>query len=428
MTRKLGVLEIAQTLTGELVAFNVIAALRLRNGPSPEVLRQALDRLQEQHPQLRVGITQKGRGYEFTGIDGLIPLTEVDRSGDQQWQEVVEQELTRQFELATDLLLRCHYIFSPAGQDCELILTFHHTIIDGASGIMLCRQLLGLCAGAELPSEPGPDQLPPPTDQLFPIEYQGLSSYWHCLGYLMRQVADEISFRWHSRGRRQPRIDPSARCRVILARLTEAETYALLRRALAERVSVSSTINAAMLLAVHRHLYDGAEQPLRYFTMVDLRPHLRSPPPGTRLGSHFTMLRYTIGMDQRCSLWQLAEQIGRQVYAGLKRGEKFTAHLLTASMMRSMLRWQPGRMSTVATSFTGAFDLTVPSGPIEVVDLHAFVSNFMIGPEYTAQVRISGGELMLDIVYLSTDMDQAMAQAIADEMCDILRAGTRGDQ
>jgi hypothetical protein len=426
MTRKLGVLEIAQTLTGEQVAFNVIAVLRLRNGPAPEVLRQALDRLQEHHPQLRVCIAKQGRGYEFVGVADPIPLTEVERTGDQQWLEVVEQELIRRFELATGPLLRCCYI-SSADSDSELVLSFHHTVVDGVSGVELCRQLLSLCTGSQLP-EPGADELAPATDQLFPIEYRGIGSYWHCFGYLLRQMRDELTFRWHSRGRRQPKVSRGSSCRVLLARLAGAETDALLRRALAEGVSLSSVVNAAMLLAVHKHLYGGAVQPLRYFTMVDLRPHLKPSPPGTRLGSHFTMLRYTIGLDRQLNLWQLAQTIGRQVYAGLKRGEKFTAHLLTATMMRSMLRWQPGRMSTVATSFTGALGLADSVAPIELVDLHAFVSNFHIGPEYTAQVRISRGELMLDIVYLDTDMDQAMAQAVADEMCDILRAGTRGGE
>jgi hypothetical protein len=214
----------------------------------------------------------------------------------------------------------------------------------------------------------------------------------------------------------------------MLARLPQADTDALLRQALAERVSLTSVVNAAMLLAVHRHLYNRAAQPLRYFTMVDLRPHLRPPQPRTRLGSHFTMLRYTIDLDHSSSLWPVAQQIGRQVHAGLRRGERYTAHLLTAAMMRSMLRWQPGRMGTVATSFTGAIALTQPIAPIELVDLHAFISNFHIGPEYTAQARISKGELMIDIVYLDTDMDQAMARVIADEMCEVLRSAPRGGQ
>jgi hypothetical protein len=428
MKRKLGVLEIAQTLTGEQVAFNVIAVLRLNNGPAPEMLRQALDRLQAHHPQLRVSIVKKGRGYEFTGTTDPIPLAEVERTSEQQWLGVVEHELTRRFKLAGDILTRCCYLYSSATKHSELILTFHHTIIDGESGVELCRRLLSLCAGAELTAEPGADELPPATDQLFPAEYRGIGSYWQCLGYLLRQMGDELSFRWHSQGRRRPKVSTGSSCRVLLARLSRADTDALLRRALAEGVSLSSTVNAAMLMAVHKHLYGGAEQPLRYFTMVDLRPHLRPPSPQTRLGSHFTMLRYTIGLDRQSKLWQLAQRIGRQVYAGLKRGEKFTAHLLTAIMMRSMLRWQPGRMSTVATSFTGALGLTGSFAPIELVDLHAFVSNFHIGPEYTAQVRISRGELMLDIVYMDNDMERATAQAIADEMCDILRAGTRGGE
>ena len=48
--------------------------------------------------------------------------------------------------------------------------------------------------------------------------------------------------------------------------------------------------------------------------------------------------------------------------------------------------------------------------------LHAFVSNLPIGPEVTAQVRIFGGRLLWDFVYLEEDLDRpkmaALAQAI----------------
>ena len=88
--------------------------------------------------------------------------------------------------------------------------------------------------------------------------------------------------------------------------------------------------------------------------------------------------------------------------------------------MRTLFSQTSHRMSTTAVSYTGATGLGSASGSGLVDEIHAFVSNFPIGPEYTAQARIFGGRLWLDILYLSSDMDRAEAQRIGDDICELL--------
>ncbi|MCP4155651.1 MAG: hypothetical protein GY757_48450 [bacterium] len=78
-------------------------------------------------------------------------------------------------------------------------------------------------------------------------------------------------------------------------------------------------------------------------------------------------------------------------------------------------------MGTTALSYTGALNLETYYGDIKVRGLHAFVSNFGLGPEYTAQVRIFDNCFYWDILYLDSDMDEKLAGVLAAEIEALLK-------
>ncbi len=84
-------------------------------------------------------------------------------------------------------------------------------------------------------------------------------------------------------------------------------------------------------------------------------------------------------------------------------------------------------MGHTAVSYTGAVRLKEKYGKIKVKKLHSFISNFGLGPEYTAQVRLFNGEIYWDFVYLDTDMDNVEASKIADDIFTLLESSIRVD-
>lgn len=84
--------------------------------------------------------------------------------------------------------------------------------------------------------------------------------------------------------------------------------------------------------------------------------------------------------------------------------------------MRMTFALRKFRMCTTATSYAGASPLKQSYGPYQVTGIRGFVSNFGLGPEYSAQVSLFNDELWWDILYLDTDMNHEQAQGIADEM------------
>ncbi len=441
MRRKLGSFETAATLTSERAPFNVVVVVRLGGGLDPERLRRALDTLQRLHPLLGVRIVGDGGRFRYEP-DGVppVPLRLLPRAGDETWREVAEEELNRRLDAARGPLLRSALLLEPGGtrpgaadpaDPCELVLTFHHAIVDGASAGALMGRLLALsdpAAEGAVPAALEPAPALPPVEALLPAAWRGLRGRLHLAAFVARQAADEIAFRWYTRGTRPPSSGappaPGApRSRILPVGLDVEETSALVRATRRERVTVNAALAAAFLLAACRRLRAGEPSLLRYMTFADLRPYLRPAVPDDGLGAYLAMLRYTLEVVPDDDLWALARDVSAQVASGFRRGDKLSSALLAEAVMRRVLGRGSGRMAATAVSYTGPVRLGRPQCAPPVRGLHAFVSNFRLGPEYTALARIFAGELCLDILYLDSDLDEPAAAAMAGEVLDILRSG-----
>lgn len=414
----MGNMETAQASTNEYFPFNAVIVLRLKNGPSAQMLRATFSALQRRHPLLTVHIRREKGRYFFVS-DGIseIPLKEVARLSSRHWQQVVEEELNRKFDVSTGPLVRCFYLTGPdSKEESELILSFQHAIMDAASAASLLPEILSLCREVE------PLPLLPPVQDLFPPAFKGLRRKWKSLSFFRRQLGDEFRYQLGTRGRRKAPIHPSGQCKILPLKLASGTTAALGKGCRKKRVTLNSLLTAAMLMAVHRHLYDGLPLPLRHIHMADLRPYLTPPLEALHLGSYFSMMRFTVGLEENPAVWELAAKVNDTTYAALKRGDKFCANLFSARLMGMLFRFKAFRMAATAMSFTGPVTLARNYGNTEVQEIHAFVSNFVLGPEYTAQVRLFNGRLCWDILYLDSDMDAKQAGIIADEIFTILES------
>ncbi len=427
-SRALGTFETAQALTNAYAPFNVVAVLPLRNGPGHETLRRALDALQIRHPLLRMKLEPTDRGFRFEPTARSVQLETLDRSEGSTWMQAAENELNRALDTTSGPLLRCLRVSRPTDtSESECILTFHHSIVDATSGANVVRELLIACAAIdarETPQLGSPLPLMPPEDDLFPDSAPGGGRRSSVAGFLVRQLADEVSYRLRTIGGRRPPVHPSGACRVLCRRLGEDDTSRVVRACRSRRLPLNSALNAAMLVAVHRVLYDGKATLLRHFNFADLRPILRPRVTAEHLGSYHAMLRVTVPMPSDAGLWATAEQANRRITTAVHRGDTFASVQLSAAMMRPILHQRRQRMGTTALSYTGPSRLPRRFGSIEASSPDVFISNLTLGPEYTARASLAEGELRWNIVYLDCDMDRAIADRISDEMLDVLRAGS----
>jgi hypothetical protein len=429
MRRKLGKMEMAEAITNEVYAFNAVIILRITNGPSEVTLKTLLPELQRRQPLLGVHIHKEKNWFYYVSEDTPgIPLKVKERQNNDHWQQVVEEELNTSFDMFTGPLVRFTYLTGPGHKESEIIITFQHSIMDAVSGGNLIHEILSFCQ--EIESHGSIEELKvleplPPVEAFFPSSFQGFRRKWNMFLFFLRQMGDEFRYRWRTRGKRVPSIHPAGKNKILPVKYSKELTDALIKCSRQKRVTLNNLLTAAFLMAAHKHLYNGAEMPLRHINTADLRPYLNPPLDAQYFGSYFAMMRFTVGMKENPQVWEFAREFGDINYFSLKRGDKFCVNLLSYQMMRMLFRFKSFRMASMAMSFTGPVMVEKKYGKIEVRDIHGFASNFVVGPEYSALVRLFDDHICWDFLYLDSDMDHEQAGVIADEIHRILESAVR---
>jgi hypothetical protein len=423
--RQLAGLEHAMRITDDVVPFNVVIVLRLDGELAPSALRSALDALQRRHPLLRATLlTAKKKPFFQFDTAGPIPLEVCERPTPESWIAVAEEELGRRINLVAGPLVRCRYLL---GRSCgDLVITFQHVIIDATSVVRLIGDLLSLCAG-RAPGNDGDtaEEGRLPASALFPSGYTGMGFARSLAAFMGRQMADEIWFRWHSRGVRKPPIAETGNCRILPIQFPAALTSALIQASRRRRITLNSILGAGLMAAVQRRLYRSRRAPLRHLVFADLRPRLSRTLPERMLGCFLTMVRFTVMVERAGDIWALARDMQEATLRAERAGERYLAFRLSPGMIKIILHQRLFRWCATAFSYSGAPNLPVDYGSFELKGLHAFPSNWTTGPEYSALARLFRGELWWDILYLDCDMDAAEAKEIAREMRTILEEATR---
>ncbi len=133
-------------------AFRVTVLLQLDGCIESSFLTVALQRLQQRHPKLRAGIAKGRKGrlhYQFEQPSQAIPFTITDHEGEElPWREETRRMLQSSFP-SSGPFAAISVLRNRSRGCCTLLLTVHHAIADGMSGIMLLDDLLSEYAKAE---------------------------------------------------------------------------------------------------------------------------------------------------------------------------------------------------------------------------------------------------------------------------------------
>lgn len=422
MTRKMGNIEQAQTLVNEYSSSVALGVLRLRHFPPPKDVQIALNLLQKRHPLLQTKITRHAGELFFETIPNCPPISleVIESVQDGDWLSVVQQEISSKIR-PDALLLHCFYIqYVNSDAPVDFIMVFHHVMMDAFSGANLLQELLLLLSGEwvePLPMMPLLD----PCDAYFPQTMQGLRRVTRLARFMAAQMGDELSYRFKTRNGRIPPISQATTNIPLIRRLSVVETRALLRAVRNHDVTMNSAVATAQLLAVHKHLYKNETRPLRTIIFANLRPYLDPPISADNLGCYVTLTRQTVPLVSTPDFWEVAQQIQQNITSGMRRGDGFLNALMSKQLVKMIFGRESERFSATAITYVGALPLRAKYGDIEVVDFHAFLAGNRLGPEFFAFCQIFRGQLSWDFAYLDTDLDDEMANQIADETCTILK-------
>ncbi len=426
-TRELGIFEETQIICNDF-SFNGVIILSLENCPSFEEIKKAYKTLQNRQALLKVIVAKENNKYFYKYNDNLsLNIKNYTRRDDLHWREVAENELNTKFDINKDLFRIVCVLPKSDGNVGEIILTIQHAIMDACSANSLVDDFLLLLENQNHFDSSEPFEMKFQAEKFFPPSHQGFSKYYNSSKFFFKQFLDEITYKFKSIGKPKPSINLKSKNRILTRKLSKETTEKLFKLSRKKRLTIFHIFNAAILMVVHDRIYNKKQPLMRIFNFADLRPYIKPPLKRDYLGSYFAMMRFTINMVAYNDIWHLSQRINKTISSSYKKGDKFSSFLLGKVMMKAILKLKSSRMGHTAVSYTGPVRLKEKYGKIKVKKLHSFISNFGLGPEYAAQVRLFNGEIFWDFGYLDTDMDNVEANKIADDIIALLESSIKDE-
>lgn len=408
VVRPLTPMERAMWMTDRAYPLSVVAALRTEPALSASALRRTLDAWQRRHPLLRTAIRDNnGPAFVVEAEPEPVPLEIATTDSGTPWLDACTVLLNARIPSDRAPLMRARLLRHPSGASSDLLLSFHHALVDGGVLVRLVRDLLTLCS-----ADPEPPPFPTLTLSLTHPE-RLVPPLGARLRFLGRELRADRAYRRARRSCPPPPVRPDSACRADAFRLTREETQRLVRACRRVEVTVHAALLAALALEIRRRICPGAAVPLRVVSFADLRPRL-DPADRDAAGAHVAMLRHTPTFPPDADLWTAARTCDALVTAAIRRGDAWAGAALAPLAMRQTLRSGRDRMGDVALSYPGPVDLPARFGDLTLSRVHAFISSNPLAPPLSGFAHLFDHRLHLALMTLSGDFDAAEARALTD--------------
>ena len=298
----------------------VVLLLRLDGCIEADLLGTSLQRLQRRHAKLRATIARGRDGkyrYQFDQVAPPIPFTITDYdAGEFPWR----QEARRLLHISpppAGALAAVTVLRSRSRGASDLILSVHHGIADGRSGIMLLDDLLTEYANAEAHLE-GDAR---PALPVVSAARATVSAGWRSRLRLVRRF-----LRLQREGGHQTSLpeghDIPPLSQWVHWVFSREDTLGLIRRCRREHVSFSGVLVAAAFCGLMDCLAvpDGF---FKWYTPFDVRDVLEGPagPVAPRtLGAFAVFMRAHCKVLQQPAFWDLARRVHQDIQAFVQDG------------------------------------------------------------------------------------------------------------
>lgn len=421
-TRSLRAVERMCAVADEAATLNFATSALVEGELPTDAIRVALDALRARHPLLSASFD----GSRFVaGAAAPIELVESSGSVDDV-DPILEEELRHRRWEPSGPRARCHLLRHGPGL-ATIVLSFHHVVSDGSSGVIAMRDLLHALA------TPGTFEGPiasPGQDTYFPEGRGGARDMVRALAYQSAIGRRPKPFRV----RNGPSVSPEARVlRLDPIRFSRDESLAIHRAAKANGSTIHGVLVAAIAIAVAAESPVDGAVPIRVMHPVDMRRYLATH-PGTRpigdaIGYYVSSVETDHRVDRAPDLGVLAEEVTRGVRDAKDRGEPFLTApaggrlLVLARALLGDTRFRIlAEKALVASTFSitnlGALEslgMKRTFGPLRIRRF-GFVAAPSIFGAFCASASSFDGELELVLHHVEPRVDAVLANRIRDRV------------
>ncbi len=306
--RKLGFWETGAALLHEEAsgAGTLFASAHIRGKIDPALLKEALYLLFERHPLLRATIQEEGEELYFrlNADFASIPVLFLPRRGQEHFLTLGEEEMGQRFPTKKYLW---KVTLLSEGETNELLLLFHHSIIDGFSCVHFIDELLRLYTELDLQTFGQIEPLPllPSVEQLLAV-HPSKEAIAREMTALLRRAGGSIDYQTFA-----PFAERKTKNQIAVLPL---ETLQKIKTSCSQRkLNVNSLLYASLLLSLRKFLGKSLD-PL-VITPINLRhfcePKLTEEP----LGGFISYVSDCLGpVEENTQLWQLAERYEKRLH------------------------------------------------------------------------------------------------------------------
>jgi NRPS condensation-like uncharacterized protein len=289
----------------------VTVVARIKGDVTESMLVNAVSKVQQRHPNLRVRIREDDDHVPWFTSEGVreIPVEIVTRESDDHWIQLYQEACTNPFEFDARPAIR--FVLAQSPTISELLILCHHIICDGMSLAYLARDLMVHLGDPTREVELLPDPAPISLDDI-PKEVS--------LNPIVRFLIKRINRAWEKEKILFDQEDyrnlhqaywMQYRHQMLSVELSEAQTSALVERCRREGVTVTSALTAAFVGA--QYLVQG-DRPYHSSIAVagSLRDRLQRP-AGEVMGFYAGVVTLKHKYDREASFWENARRFHRKV-------------------------------------------------------------------------------------------------------------------
>ncbi len=289
----------------QYVPLNIVGAAQFKGVLTEDLLRKALDIMQERHPSLACSAyyDPASRDWILQKSDAKIPLHIIDRVSDIHWQSIMSDELDNKLPTSDGPFARV--IYCKGDDRGELIVTMHHSLSDGMSRAYFMFELFKLVDDLK-----NNRAIEPIADHFLDIHYHDLYDD------LQNDNFVQCNINAH------PKDVSDYKVFFIPFCFSAEETKLIQNRYRTSGSSLQAILSAAVAKAVAFHRYKrGVQMPFKIFchNPINIRSNFKKASlTGHDFGDWVSGVNTEHTIDVNVDIIELSKEIKARLYRGLQ--------------------------------------------------------------------------------------------------------------
>jgi NRPS condensation-like uncharacterized protein len=420
-----GTEQAMELLNRQSGSLNIVTISRIKGEIRKEILRQALDAVQSIHPLLSSRIVGTLDHLEFTNQGtGKIPLCVVSQGINDNWEDVVTEELNKTID-SSQVLLRCVLIDKASAINTSyLITTLHHAISDGLSCISLqseilkCYQIIASGNSIDIDSRPAI----PPLEELLPKWMKGKKGIDKGKWFLLKMKLQMLLHKPEKLESEETVPIESRSCGMSHRFLEKELTQKLIELCRQEKTTVQGALCAAMLLTVANKI---SREKLRNIKVscrsyVDLRRRLEPPIKPENMGFLASSLTSLHQIKPQMSFWDLSRDVTKKIESSLKTKDIFKPLMMYRKLIEYYIDNPDEFPVTISVTNIGRVNISEVYGDLEIEEISFVASNAIFGKMFTVATATFQEKMILNFIASKPSLSQETIEVLATGVINCL--------